>query len=350
MMKPVKINGRSVGPGHPCFIIAEAGVNHNGKLELAKKLVDAAAEAGADAVKFQAFKSKELASAKAPKAAYQKETTDQGESQLEMLRKLELDIPSHRILMDYCIERGILFLSSPFDEKSADELEQLGVEAYKIPSGEITNLPFLARIATKGKPMIVSTGMSTLGEVEEAIGTIEISGNRKLILLQCVSNYPAHPKDVNLRAMDTMATAFNCPVGYSDHTQGIEVSLAAVAMGACVIEKHFTLDRDLPGPDHKASLEPKELAALVKGIRVVESAMGSGRKAPAASESDTAYVVRKSLVAKRNIPGGSIITEDMIAVKRPGNGLPPSMLQKILGLEVKTDIEEDTLISLEMFT
>lgn len=349
-MKPVKIGARSVGPDQPCFIIAEAGVNHNGSLELAKKLVDAAANAGADAVKFQTFKSEELASVNAPKAAYQEETTDRRESQQEMLQKLELDVHSHSILMDYCTDKNILFLSSPFDEISADELEQLGVEAYKIPSGEITSLPYLTHIAGKGKPMIVSTGMSTLGEVEEAVKTIEDTGHNEIILLHCVSNYPANPEDVNLRAMETLRTAFGYPVGYSDHTLGIEISLAAAAMGARLIEKHFTLDRDLPGPDHKASLEPDELAALIKRIRIVESAMGSGRKAPAASEADTAYVVRKSLVARRYIPEGSIITEDMIAIRRPGNGLPPSMLPQILGLKVKSDIEEDTLILLEMFT
>lgn len=345
--RPIKIAGRLIGPRRPCFIIAEAGVNHNGDLALAKQLVDAAVTAGADAVKFQTFKAERLASASAPKAAYQLQTTDRSESQLEMLRRLELSEPAHRALMAYCQEWRILFLSSPFEEESADVLEQLGVCAFKIPSGELTNLPFLEHVARKGKPMIVSTGMSTLAEVEQAVQAIRQMKNSQVVLLHCVSDYPADPSDANLRAMQTMADAFKVPVGYSDHTPGIEVALAAVALGACVIEKHFTCDRTLPGPDHRASLEPDELRRLVQGIRMVESALGDGRKAPVPREANTAAVARKSLVAARDIPAGSLLTEESIAIKRPGTGLPPAMLPSLVGRKTLRDIPVDTLLTLE---
>jgi sialic acid synthase SpsE len=239
-------------------------------------------------------------------------------------------------------------MSTPFDEESADFLADLGMAVFKIPSGEITNLPFLAHLARKDKPMIMSTGMAYLGEVEAAVRTIEESGNRKFVLLHCVSNYPADPAEVNLRAMRTMASAFGVPVGYSDHTLGIEISLAAVALGACVIEKHFTLDRKLPGPDHRISLEPNELAALVSGIRKVEAALGHGRKEPSPRERDVAAVARKSLVAALHVPLGSVLTEELVAIKRPGTGLPPSMLPQILGRKAKRDIPAGTLLGWEM--
>jgi N,N'-diacetyllegionaminate synthase len=340
--------GRKIGTGQPCFITAEAGVNHNGDLDTARRLVDVAEQAGADAIKFQTFKAERLVTVSAPKAEYQSRTTDAAESQYEMLRRLELSVEAHRDLMAYCQTRKLLFISSPFDEESADFLAELGVAIFKIPSGEITNLPFLAHVARKGKPLIVSTGMANLGEVETAVHTLEETGNRDFVLLHCVSNYPAQPGDVNLRAMQTMSAAFSVPVGYSDHTVGIEVALAAVALGACVIEKHFTLDRDLPGPDHQASLEPDELAALVRGIRTVEASLGHGRKEPAASEANTTAVARKSLVAARNIPAGTVLTEDLIAARRPGTGLPPAVRPYLVGRTARVAIPAGTLLSLEL--
>ncbi len=347
-MIPIEIAGREVGPGHPCFIIAEAGVNHNGSLETAKCLVDVAVEAGADAVKFQTFKAKEVVSPQAPKAAYQKSTTAPAESQLEMLRRVELPYEAFRELKGYCDRCGIMFMSTPFDEDSVDFLDSIRVSVFKVPSGEVINHPFLKYVAQKGKPLIMSTGMSYLSEVDEAVRKVWGTGNEQLVLLHCVSNYPADPADANLRAMQTMATAFQVPIGCSDHTLGTEVALAAVALGACVVEKHFTLDRNLPGPDHQASLEPDELAALVRGIRTVESALGHGRKEPAASEADTAAVARRSLVAARDIPAGTVLTEKLIAIKRPGTGLPPTMLGCILGGRTRVDIAAGTIIDLGM--
>ncbi len=348
MHSEIRIGNRAVGVGHPAFIVAEAGVNHNGSLDLARRMVDTAVKAGAHSVKFQTFNAERLVAPSAPKAEYQKRTTAAAESQLEMLRRLELSPKAHRDLMAYCRAQGILFMSTPFDEESADFLDDLGVVVFKIPSGEITNLPFLAHVARKGKPMIVSTGMAHLGEVEAAVRAIEEAGNRQFVLLHCVSSYPANPAEANLRAMHAMATAFNAPVGYSDHTPGIEVALAAVALGACVIEKHFTLDRTLPGPDHQASLEPEELAALVRGVRIVELALGHGRKEPTAGELDTARVVRKSLIAALDIPKGTVLSAEMIAVRRPGTGLPPNMRAPLLGLTAKQDIPAGTVLTLEM--
>ncbi len=324
-MVSLRIADRSIGPGKPCFIIAEAGVNHNGQLEMAIRLIDEAVSAGADAVKFQTFKAIRLATPDAPKAKYQQEMMGTKQSQLDMLRTLELSRENHLVLMEHCRRRGVHFLSTPFDEESADLLDELGVPAFKISSGEITNLPLLSHIAAKNKPLILSTGMCSLGEVETAVNTIEAVGSQGLILLHCVSSYPADPPEVNLRAMITLGAAFGTPVGYSDHTQGNEVAMAAVAMGACVVEKHFTLNRGLPGPDHRASLEPSELVDLIHGIRKVESALGTGRKTAVTSEADTAAIARKSLVAAKNIPAGTLITESMIAIRRPGTGLPPGM-------------------------
>ncbi len=341
---PVRIGARLVGPGQPCFIIAEAGVNHNGSLDLALKLIDAAVEAGADAVKFQTFRADRLVTKDAPKADYQKVGTPSSESQFDMLRALELSEDAHRALKARSEARGILFLSTPFDRQSADLLSALGVSAYKLPSGEITNLPLLSHVAAKGKPIILSTGMASLPEVNDAVGTLRAAGCDDMILLHCVSNYPASPADVNLRAMATMRDAFGLPVGYSDHTPGDEVSLAAVALGACVIEKHFTLDRNLPGPDHKASLEPHELEALVGRLRNVEASLGDGRKEPAPAEAATAAVARKSLVAARPIPAGTPISLDMLDAKRPGTGIPPSRSGEVAGRTAKVDIAEDAVL------
>ena len=337
-----------MGHSRPCFIIAEAGVNHDGSVETARRLVDVAVKAGVDAVKFQTFKAERLATRDAPKAGYQMQATDINESQFEMLRRLELSREAHLELFDYSRRIGVLFLSTPFDEESADLLEEIGVPAFKIPSGELTNLPFLIHVARKGRPMIVSTGMSSLDEVKAAVQAVEQAGNTNVVLLHCISAYPANPADVNLRAMHTMASAFNVPVGYSDHTLGIEVALAAVALGACVIEKHFTLDRSLPGPDHRASLEPHELSALVRGIRIVEKALGHARKEPSASETNTAAVARKSLVAKRDIRTGSRLTDEMITLRRPGTGLPPAMRTRIVGRKATQDIPAGTVLTLEM--
>lgn len=348
-MPEIEIAGNRIGTGHPCFIIAEAGVNHNGSLDLARALIDAAAAADADAVKFQTFKTRNVISATAPKAAYQQQTTDTKESQLEMVERLELPFEAFRELAAYCGERRVIFLSTPFDDESADFLAQLGVAAFKIPSGEITNLPLLRRIARKSRPMLVSTGMCHLGEVETAVRLFEECGNRDFALLHCVSNYPSAPADSNLRAMRTMAEAFGVPVGYSDHTLGGEVALAAVALGACVIEKHLTLDRALPGPDHRASLEPEAMAALVRGIRDVEAALGDGRKRPVASEANTASVARKSLVSARAIKAGEVVTESMVAIKRPGTGLPPASIELVIGRRARGEIAADRVLDLTMF-
>ena len=347
MVTPVEIGNRRVGPDQPCFIIAEAGVNHNGDLEMGRRLVDAAAAAGADAVKFQTFRAERLIIRKAPKAAYQLQTTDPEESQLEMLHKLELSEQAHGELASHCQKKGILFLSTPFEEESADFLEALGLPAFKIPSGELTNLPFLIHVARKGRPMIVSTGMSTLDEVEAAVKAIRGSGNSKLILLHCVSNYPANPEDVNLRVLSTLMETFQVPVGYSDHTTGIDISLGAVALGASIIEKHLTLDRNLPGPDHRASLEPAELTALVTGIRRVESALGHGKKVPANGEITISAVARKSLVAARDLPAGTVLSPSDVAVKRPGTGIPPKDLNRVLGMKIHRTLSCDELLCWE---
>jgi N,N'-diacetyllegionaminate synthase len=346
--KPLEIQGRTVGTSAPCFIIAEAGVNHNGDPSLARRLIDVAAEAGADAVKFQTFRADRLVSLAAPKARYQLRVTSGQESQYEMLRRLELSEQDHRDLVEHARTRGICFLSTPFDEESADFLDDLGVPAFKIPSGELTNLPFLAHVAGKQKPIIMSVGMASLGECEAAVDAIESADNQRLVLLQCVSNYPADPADVNLRAMRTLHTAFGVPVGYSDHTEGLEVALAAVAMGACVIEKHFTLDRALPGPDHAASIEPVELEQLVRSIRIVESALGTSRKRPSQSEADTAAVARKSLVAACDLPAGAVLTDKLLTARRPGTGLPPAMRPHVLGRILRCPVAAGTPIALEM--
>lgn len=328
------------------FIIAEAGVNHNGSIELAKHLIDIAAEADADAVKFQTFVAEEGVSKNAPKAEYQKQTTDSFESQLDMVKKLELSKADHKELMNYTKHKKIMFLSTPFDNGSIDLLVELGIPLIKISSGEITNHPFLKYIAKNGLPIILSTGMSTLEEVAEAVSVIKEAGCKYLTLLHCTSNYPARVGDCNLLAMKTMADTFGVPVGYSDHTPGIYVALAAAAMGACVIEKHFTLDRNLPGPDHRASLEPDELKEMISGIRVIEKALGSPVKTPVKSELEVRDVARKSIVAKIDIPKYTIISEDMIAFKRPGTGIAPKYFNTIVGKKARTFIKKDDLVKL----
>lgn len=344
----VIIGNRRIGPGEHCFVIAEAGVNHNGDIALAQRLIDVAARAGADAVKFQTFSADRLASAAAPKAAYQKQTTSLDETQHAMLKRLELSPEAHRLLIDYARARGIMFLSSPFDKQAADFLEALDVPAFKIPSGEIDNLPFLRHVASKGRPVILSTGMADAAEVATAIDAIVAAGLRDLVLLHCLSNYPADPAEANLRAIAAMRESHAVPVGFSDHTEGIAVALAAVALGACVIEKHFTLDRALPGPDHRASAEPDELTALVQGIRIVERALGDGRKRPQPSEMENRSVIRKSLVAARDLSAGEAIDAGDLAAVRPGTGLSPALASQIVGRRLRIAVTAGTPIAWDM--
>ena len=327
------------------YIIAEAGVNHNGSFELACRLVDAAKAAGVDCIKFQTFKSQNLVSKKAQKADYQKDTTGEG-SQIDMLRKLELSYDEFLKLKDYCDEKGICFLSTPFDFDSIEFLDSIDMPFWKIPSGEVTNYPYLAALAKTGKPAVMSTGMCTMEEIEAAVNVLRENGTEDIKLLHCNTEYPTPFEDVNLKAMQTMRGHFGLEVGYSDHTRGIEVPLAAVALGATVIEKHFTLDRDMEGPDHKASLEPDELEAMVKGIRNIEKALGSGVKEPSPSEKKNIAVARKSIVAKRAIARGETLTEENVTVKRPGSGISPMKWNEVLGTAAVRDFAEDEMIEI----
>lgn len=325
-------------------IIAEAGVNHNGSMEIAQKLIDTAKEAQANIIKFQTFSGKNLVSINAEKASYQKETTDVEESQLEMIKKLELTKEHHILLMEACEKKGIQFLSTPFDLESIDLLHSFFLDTFKIPSGEITNLPYLEKIAKLQKKVILSTGMSNLGEVESALKVLNRFGTTDITLLHCTTEYPAPYEDVNLKAMLTLKQAFGLPVGYSDHTKGIEVSVAAVAMGATIIEKHFTLDKNMEGPDHKASLDPEELKQLVSAVRNVEQAMGDGIKKVSPAEEKNMAIARKSIVAKTTIQKGTIFTEENITTKRPGNGISPMKWHEVLGTVATKDYVEDELI------
>lgn len=328
------------------FIIAEAGVNHNGSLALAKKLIDVASDAGADAVKFQTFKADKLVSKTAKKAAYQQETTDENESQYEMIKKLELDIAAHYELIAYCKLKNILFLSTPFDHESIELLNKLEMKIFKIPSGEITNLPYLRRIGALGKEVILSTGMADLQEVKDALNVLVKAGTskEKITVLHATTEYPCPINEVNLRAMQTMHDAFNVKVGYSDHTKGIEIPIAAVAMGACIIEKHFTLDKNMQGPDHKASLEPEELIAMVKAIRNIEDALGDGIKQPSKSEMKNMPIARKSIITCKAIAKGECFSEENLTIKRPGNGMNPMRWYEIIGTIAAKNYDEDELI------
>lgn len=327
------------------FIIAEAGVNHNGDIGLAKKMVDAAYEAGCDAVKFQTFITEEEISVHAEMAEYQKENTGDTKSQLEMVKPLELKFEAFKILKEYCQEKGIMFLSTPFDFKSVDFLDSIDVSMFKIPSGEINNHPFLSFIASKKKPIIISTGMSSLKEVEDALEIIKAEGVSDITVLHCTSNYPTRYEDVNLKAMLTMEEYFKLPVGYSDHTLGIEVPIAAVVMGAKVIEKHFTLDKSMEGPDHKSSLSPEELKLMVESIRNIEKALGDGVKEIRPNEVPVRDIARKSIVANSNINKGEVITREKITFKRPGTGIEPKLVNDVIGLIAKEDISYDELIT-----
>ena len=344
------IGSKAIGASLPSYVIAEAGVNHDGDPVKAHDLVDAAAAAGADAVKFQTFRPELLATAEAPKAEYQKTGTDAGETQAEMLERLQLDADTHRRLLAHCQERGIQFLSSPFDEESANLLEDLGVPAFKVASGELTNLPFLRFLAGKGLALIVSTGMATLEEVAAAVGSIRGAGNPPLALLHCVSAYPADPADCNLRAMRKLRDEFAVAVGWSDHTLGWEVAIAAVALGAEIIEKHLTLDRDLPGPDHRASLEPGEFKAMVASIRKVEAAFGDGGKTPRAAEAEIAAIARKSLVAARDLEKGESLSAAAVAFRRPGTGISPAELDEWVGRRLRRNVAKGSQLHPEMFT
>jgi len=361
----IKIGDRFIGNGEPCFIIAEAGVNHNGNVELAKKLVEVARDAGADAVKFQTWITEEVLTKDVEKARYQKELTGNGESQFDMVKKLELSFDDYKGIAEFCKREGIIFLSTPNDKHSVDFLNKLGVPAFKIGSDDLTNIPFLQYVAKKGKPIIISTGMATLDEVREAYESIK-NINEKIIFLHCTSNYPAVLETVNLRAIDTLRREFGTPVGYSDHTMGIDVPIVAVALGACIVEKHFTINRNLLGPDHKASIEPNELKEMVRAIKntekrllegdspkdilskfkYVDVMLGTGIKAPADSEKDVIPFVRKCLVAKANIRKGTVLTDNIIAIKRAGvGGLEPKHLSKIIGKKTKMDINKDEMIT-----
>lgn len=330
------------------IIIAEAGVNHNGDIDLARRMITEARKAGADYVKFQTAVPELVISSIAPKAEYQKETTGAEESQLDMCRKIHLPLSAYSELAEQCRREGIGFMSTPFDLVSIDTLAPLGMDYWKIPSGEITNLPYLRKIASKGGRVILSTGMSRLDEVETAVGVLEQGGISRdnIILLHCTTQYPTPMEAVNLRAMDTLATLGCAAVGYSDHTRGIEVPVAAVARGARVIEKHFTLDKTMEGPDHKASLEPDELAAMVSAIRNIEQALGSPDKRVAEAEAPNIEVARKSIVAARDIKAGELLTEENLSVKRPGNGLSPMLWDKVIGTRAITDFRADELIRL----
>ena len=332
----------------PSLVIAEAGVNHNGSLELAFELIDAASDAGADVVKFQTFKAENLVTQSAAKADYQLGTTDVQETQFEMIKKLELSYEMHLKLISRCNEKGIGFSSTGFDSSSVDLLIELGVDFLKVPSGEITNLPYLRHLGSRGLPIILSTGMCNMQEVKDAVRILEQAGSKKsdITVLHCNTEYPTPMEDVNLRAMLSMENELGVKVGYSDHTLGIEVPIAAVVLGATVIEKHFTLDRTMEGPDHAASLEPDELKQMVASIRNIEEAMGDGLKMPSKSERDNIRVVRKSIVASRNILAGEKFTEENIAVKRPGTGISPFRWDELLGLEANKDFQADELISI----
>jgi N,N'-diacetyllegionaminate synthase len=347
-VKSVSVGTFRIGANEPCFVIAEAGVNHGGSLEMAKRLVSAALEAGADAVKFQTFQTDKLVVPDADLAEYQRRNTQGHSSQSDMLRQLELAHEEFIEIKAYADTKGILFLSTPHDEESADFLEDLGVPCFKIASGDLPNIPFLLRVARKGKPVILSTGMAYLGEVEAAVRTIEDEGNSDLILLHCVSEYPAEAASCNLRAMDTLSQAFQYPIGFSDHTLSFEIALAAVARGARLIEKHLTLDQTLPGPDHKASLNPAEFAAMVKSIRAVEAALGDGVKAPTSSELEMRKVARKSLVAARQIPAGRTIVPEDLALRRSSGGLDATYMTLIIGRKLRQDLDVNSVITMDL--
>ncbi len=345
-MKAIRIGAKQVGKGKPCFIIAEAGLNHNGKLALAKKMVDAAAAAGADAVKFQAFKAEDLATKETAVAAYAANNVGKRISQQQLLKKYELKPKEFRALKRYCDSRNIIFLATPHTGGEIAEFVGSLTPAFKVGSGDLTNTPFLEQLAGKGKPMLIATGMATMREVKEALKAIYKTGNREVVALHCTTAYPCAFKDVNLRAMQSMQRELNCLVGYSDHTLGIAVPVMAVALGARVIEKHFTLSRKMKGPDHRASLEPLQLKEMVECIRAAEAALGSNAKKPAAAELKMRPYIRKSVVAAKDIGKGTMVRAEMLCIKRPGTGLSPALLKKIVGRKAKRKIKKGSLLLL----
>ena len=348
MLERLRIGKKSIGIGKPVFIIAEAGVNHNGDIDLARQLVLEAKKCGADCIKFQTFRAERVVSKDAPKADYQMKTTDPGESQIEMLKRCELKPEFHKELMKLCERKDIIFLSTPYNIEDVDFLDGLGVQAFKLASIHAAEPYFARYVAEKCKPVILSTGMATLGEVDKAVRSIRESGNEDLVLLQCTTNYPSRIEDANLRAMLTMGSAFGVPVGYSDHTQHDAVCIAAVALGAKVIEKHFTLDKTLSGPDQSSSAEPDEFARLVSDIRNVEKTLGSARKEPCEIEKENAVGMRRSIVARCDISKGSVITEEMLTFKRPSAGLSPKYMDYIVGKKTAENIYMDEFITLKM--
>ncbi|MDI6785193.1 MAG: N-acetylneuraminate synthase [bacterium] len=349
-MRKIKIGNKLVGKNEPCFVIAEVGSNHNRDLNQALKLIDVAVEAGADAVKFQTYSAEGIYSTKTPKMSYLKKEglTKEDESVWELIKRIEMPRQWHKKLASYCYEKEIIFLSTPFDLQAVNELEEVGMLAYKIASFEITHLPLLEHTAKTGKPIILSTGMADLSDIEEALNVIYRQGNEDVVLLHCAINYPPKFEDLNLRAMETMKQAFQLPVGFSDHTLGVTSDIAAVAMGASLIEKHFTLDRTLPGPDHPFALEPDELKSMIQSIRDTEKALGSPIKRHTEAEEEMYRLGRRSLVAACNIHKGVVITREMLEIKRPGYGIPTKMLDIVVGRVAKIDIEKDDILTWEM--
>jgi len=352
-VKTIKIEKRFIGEGQPCFIIAEVGSNHGRKLDQAFKLIDVAVQAGADAVKFQTYSAETIYSKKTPKPEYLKKKNLSGKNETlwDIIKRIEMPRDWHKKLADYCRKQGVIFLSTPFDLKAVDELEAVGVPAYKIASFEITHLPLLEKCAKTGKPIILSTGMADLSDIETALEVIDKASHRwpaQVALLHCAINYPPKYADINLRNMDTLRQAFEVPVGFSDHTLGHTVAVAAVARGACIIEKHFTLDRKLPGPDHPFALEPNEFKTMVDAIRHTQAALGSGIKKRTKAEEELYRLARRSLVAACDIPQGIKITRKMIEVKRPGYGIPTKLMDLVIGRTAKVNIEEDDILTWEM--
>jgi N,N'-diacetyllegionaminate synthase len=339
--RPIRIGSRSIGPDEPVFVIAEAGVNHNGDLELAKSLVRAAKQAGADCVKFQTFRASRVASSGARKAPYQVRSTESDEPQVNMLRRLELDRASFETVRNVCVDEGIEFLSTPYDVEDVELLESLGVAAYKVASALLVEPDFIRVVAATGKPMLLSTGLASLAEVEDAVRVARNAGNSDLVVLQCTTDYPANPADANLRAMRTMGDALDVLTGYSDHTVSSTTAIAAVALGAVVVEKHVTLDRSLPGPDQATSVEPDELAGLVTAVREARTALGDGRKEPSDSELANLESMRRSLVASERIEAGTTLAAAMLTTKRPASGIPPRELARVVGRAVSVTVDAD---------
>jgi sialic acid synthase SpsE len=351
MTKTITIGQKKIGDGHPAFIVAEAGCNHNQSLDIAKKLIDMSVNAQADVVKFQTYDAEKLYSKKTPMMAHFREKMGLSEdaTMFDLIKATELPTEMTAPIVDYCKKQSIPFISTPFDVESVDFLEQFNVQAYKIASFEMTHYPLIEKVAAQGKPIILSTGMSNLGDIEKVLTRIQAQNNNQIILLHCVSNYPAKPEDYNLRVINTLKTAFGYPVGLSDHTPGVEVAKIAIALGANIIEKHITIDQSLAGPDHHFSLLPEELSALVQGAKDVEAMLGSPHKHCTDAEQSLKTIGRRSLVANKDISIGTKVTAEMIAVKRPGTGLHPELMEELIGVEVQQDIEYDSPLTWEMF-